>query len=109
MGVDVVYLDFAKAFNRVDYNVLLQKLKAIGICGNLLKWIADFLIGRRQVVRVAGQLSDEGPVNSAVPQGSSLGPLLFLIMVSDIDSSVKHAILSSFADDTRLLKIDQGA
>ena len=56
-GVDVVYLDFAKAFDRVDYNVLLQKLKAIGICGNLLKWLADFLIGRRQMVRVSGSLS----------------------------------------------------
>ena len=90
--------------DRVDYNVLLQKLKAIGVSGNLLKWMSDFLIGRRQKVRVCGQLSSEGPVHSGVPQGSSLGPLLFLVMVSDIDSSVEHVTISSFADDTRLLK-----
>ena len=102
-AVDVVYLDFAKAFDKVDYNVLLKKLKSIGITGNVLKWLADFLIGRRQKVKVCGQLSSEGPVHSGVPQGSSLGPLLFLIMVSDIDCSVKYASVSSFADDTRML------
>ena len=102
-GVDVVYLDFAKAFDRVDYNVLTRKLKAIGITGYVLKWLADFLIGRRQKVKVCGKLSSEGPVHSGVPQGSSLGPLLFLIMVSDIDSCVDQAIVSSFADDTRML------
>ena len=104
-AVDVVYLDFAKAFDRVDYNVLIRKLKAIGITGNVLKWLADFLIGRRQRVKVCGQLSSEGLVHSGVPQGSSLGPLLFLIMVSDIDSTVNHASVSSFADDTRMLMI----
>ena len=103
-AVDVVYLDFAKAFDKVDFNILLRKLKAIGICGKVLRWISDFLVGRKQMVKVSGQLSTEGPVHSGVPQGSSLGPLLFLIMISDIDSSIEHVTVSSFADDTRLLK-----
>ena len=104
-GVDVVYLDFAKAFDRVDYKALLWKLKAIGICGTLLQWLADFLMGRRQIVKVCGSLSSEGPVYSGVPRGSSLGPLLFLIMISDIDNCVDHVAVSSFADDTRVLII----
>ena len=70
----------------------------------MLRWISDFLVGRKQTVKVSGQLSTEGPVHSGVPQGSSLGPLLFLIMISDIDSSIEHVTVSSFADDTRLLK-----
>ena len=104
VAVDVVYLDFAKAFDRVDYSVLLKKLKAIGISGNLLKWLADFLIERQQIIKVSNQLSGAGPVNSGVPQGSSLGPLLFLIMIADINSSVEHVSVSSFADDTRFLQ-----
>ena len=63
-AVDVVYLDFAKAFDKVDFNVLLRKLKAIGICGKVLRWISDFLVGRKQMVKVSGQLSKEGPVHS---------------------------------------------
>ena len=103
-GIDVVYLDFSKAFDRVDYKILLYKLKAIGITGNLLRWLAHFLTGRQQKVKVCQQLSSEGPVLSGVPQGSSLGPLLFLILIADIDSCVNHVRVSSFADDTRFLK-----
>ena len=103
-GVDVVYLDFAKAFDKVDYDILLRKLKSIGVCGKLLRWLGDFLIGRKQSIKVSGHLSTEGNVNSGVPQGSSLGPLLFLIMVSDININAEHVAVSSFADDTRFLK-----
>ena len=101
-NVDVVYLDFAKAFDKVDYGILLQKLKSMGICGLLLKWLHSFLTDRRQAVSVEGSLSTEGPVLSGVPQGSSLGPLLFLIHISDIDAGTEFAYISSFADDTRL-------
>lgn len=103
-AIDVVYLDFAKAFDRVDYGILLKKLKAIGVCGKLLAWLADFLTGRKQVVKVSKHLSTEGPVYSGVPQGSSLGPLLFLILMADIDSCVSSVRVSSFADDTRFLQ-----
>ena len=100
--MDVVYLDFAKAFDKVDYGILLAKLRTIGISGQLLKWLCSFLTGRKQVVNIEGSLSSEGPVTSGVPQGSSLGPLLFLIHIADIDAEVDHVVVSSFADDTRL-------
>ena len=101
---DVIYLDFSKAFDKVDHNILLSKLRVLGISGQLLKWIHSFLTRRRQVVSIDGHLSDEARVISGVPQGSSLGPLLFLIHIADIDDDLDHAFVSSFADDTRLLK-----
>ena len=102
-NADVVYLDFAKAFDKVDYGVLLHKLKSMGICGLMLKWLHSFLTNRKQSISVDGFLSPEGPVVSGVPQGSSLGPLLFLIHISDIDACTEFTNVSSFADDTRLL------
>ena len=66
-NADVVYLDFAKAFDKVDYGVLLAKLRSIGISGLLLKWLDSFLTNRKQVVCIDGFLSAEGPVNSGVP------------------------------------------
>ena len=100
--VDVVYLDFAKAFDKVDYGILMAKLKAIGVGGLLLRLLCSFLTDRSQTVSVEGSLSHEGPVLSGVPQGSSLGPLLFLLHIADIDAGMDHASASSFADDTRI-------
>ena len=101
--VHVVYLDFCKAFDKVDHKVLLQKLVAIGISGKLLKWIGGFLIGRTHAVVVDGAKSEAASVNSGVPQGSVLGPLLFLVLISDIDANLNSASASSFADDTRVI------
>ena len=103
-NVDVVYLDFSKAFDRVDHTILIHKLKKYGISGKILKWIISFLTGRTQRVMVNTFLSKESEVLSGVPQGSVLGPLLFLIMIADIDESIRHSFLSSFADDTRIMK-----
>ena len=103
-NVDVIYLDFSKAFDRVDHSILLRKLERNGICGKLLCWIKSFLTGRSQRVSVNTRLSKNADVISGVPQGSVLGPLLFLVMIQDIDEEIYHAVLSSFADDTRLMK-----
>ena len=103
-NIDVIYLDFSKAFDRVDHTILLYKLRRNGINGKLLEWIRSFLTHRTQRVSVNSTLSAETEVISGVPQGSVLGPLLFLIMIQDIDNNIFHSILASFADDTRLMK-----
>lgn len=101
-GVDVIYLDFAKAFDKLDHGITLHKLKALGIHGNLGRWIMTFLTNRTQAVVVDGRKSTKKPVISGVPQGSVLGPLLFLVLIGDIDQDVASAFVSSFADDTRI-------
>ena len=103
-NVDIIYLDFSKAFDKVDHSIILEKLRLMGIGGNLLNWIESFLKDRFQSVMVNGFLSKPVKVKSGVPQGSVLGPLLFLILISDIDKDVLHSFLSSFADDTRVGK-----
>ena len=102
-AVAVVYLDFCKAFDKVDHKLVLEKLHAIGITGTLLRWIGNFLIGRQHVVVVDKSKSEVGEVKSGVPQGSVLGPLLFLILISDIDCQLTRSHASSFADDTRVV------
>ena len=101
-NVDVIYLDFSKAFDKVDFLVTLRKIKLLGITGNIGKWIYSFLTGRTQRVIVNGMKSSASEVVSGVPQGSVLGPLLFLVLLGDIDKSVSSAFVSSFADDTRV-------
>ena len=102
VNVDVVYIDFAKAFDKVDFMVTLKKLKGLGISGKVGKWIHSFLTNRSQVVLVWNARSQAKAVKSGVPQGSVLGPLLFLVLISDIDEGIARAFLSSFADDTRI-------
>ena len=101
-NVDVIYLDFSKAFDKVDFLITLRKIKLLGVTGNIGKWIYSFLTDRTQTVIVNGMTSSHSEVKSGVPQGSVLGPLLFLILLGDIDKSVSSAFLSSFADDTRI-------
>ena len=101
-NVDVVYLDFSKAFDKLDIRITLQKVYNLGIGGKLFDWIEAFLTNRSQSVLVNGAMSDRVPVVSGVPQGSVLGPLMFLILLGDIDRDVLHSFVSSFADDTRV-------
>ena len=101
-NVDVIYIDFAKAFDKVDFMVTLRKLNMLGITGNVGRWMHCFLTKRTQQVLVNGERSTPHEVKSGVPQGSVLGPLLFLILIGDIDQEVAQAFLSSFADDTRI-------
>ena len=88
----------------VDHGILLDKLRSIGIGGKVAKWIFSFLHDRKQVVIVNGTKSKCVPILSGVPQGSVLGPLLFLIMMMGIDTDLKYSFLSSFTDDTRASK-----
>ena len=99
--VDVVYLDFSKAFDRVNHKVLLRKLSKMGIIGNLHRWLTDYLSGRSYQVRVNGTLSTPLQASSGVPQGSILGPLLFLLFINDI-SRVCDSPLLLYADDTKI-------
>ena len=100
--VDMIYLDFSKAFDKVDHGVLLHKLKDLGITGKLGIWFFQFLTNRTHYVRIPGGISKDSPVLSGVPQGTVLGPLLFLIMISDINKGTTSSKLVSFADDTRV-------
>ena len=103
--VHAVFLDASKAFDRVDHSVLLSMLHRIGIHGAALKWFHSYLSGRYIRTRVAGSLSPPLPVTSGVPQGSVLGPLLFLIYFKDIPE-VTQAATVLFADDTLLYRTD---
>lgn len=100
-NIDVVYLDFAKAFDKVDHGILCHKLRHLGIGGKIGSWIHNFLSGRTQRVKVNNAQSKPANVTSSVPQGTVLGPILFLILIMDIDTNVNSRV-SSFADDTRI-------
>ena len=93
---------FEKAFDKADHGILLHKIKDLGIRGKMGEWIHNFITGRKQKVMLNGVLSSSSKVNSGVPQGSVLGPLLFLIMIGDIDKDIKYSRVTSFADDTRI-------
>ena len=101
---DVIYLDFGKAFDTVAHNELLVKLWSFGITGNLWNWFKVYLTGRRQSVAITNCCSEFLPVVSGVPQGSILGPLLFLVFINDILECTSDSSLLLFADDTKCLK-----
>jgi predicted transcriptional regulator len=103
-SIDALYLDFAKAFDSVPHKRLLLKLEKYGIHGNLLKWIEDFLTNRAQRVVVNGCKSVQTPVISGVPQGSVLGPLLFICYINDLPDVIKCSTINMFADDTKIYK-----
>ena len=103
-GVDIIFLDYKKAFDSVPHHRLLLKLEGYGISGNLLSWITDFLYQRLQRVTVDGTHSKWCRVMSDVPQGSVLGSLLFVIYINDLSENIDCNI-KQYADDTKLYAI----
>ena len=99
--IENIYLDFQKAFDSVPHRRLLTKLEAYGIKGHLLGWLKDFLIGRTQEVKINGISSPKCQVTSGIPQGSVLGPILFIIYINDLPSAV-NSTTYMYADDTKI-------
>ena len=102
--VDIIYLDFSKAFDKVPYRRLLTKLKSYGIRGKVLCWIKDFLNNRKQRVIVNGSFSEWKDITSRIPQGSVFGPILFLIFINVLPNVIK-CLIKLFADDAKLYQI----
>jgi hypothetical protein len=100
LQVDTIYTDFSKAFDTVSHSILIDKLKNVGISGNLLIWFKSYLSDRSQ--KINNHLSSKFHVPSGVPQGGHLSPLLFLIFLLDIDSCFKYSNFSLFADDLKI-------
>ena len=102
-----VFLDFAKAFDTVNHSILLGKLQHYGIDGISLSLFDSYLSNRKQQVEINGTLSDPGIIKHGVPQGSVLGPLLFLLYINDISKSSNILKFFLFADDTTVYYADK--
>ena len=101
--MDVLYLDFSKAFDSVDHAILLQKLQLHGINGSLLRWFDNYLNDRQQRVVIESAASSWSPVSSGVPQGRILGPLLFVIFINDLPDNLSSSTNSAlYANDSKL-------
>ena len=100
-----VFVDFQKAFDTVNHKILLRKLEHYGIRGIANKWFATYLSKRKQYVSINGTFSETKTIEHGVPQGSVLGPLLFLVYINDLHTCIKHSTTRHFADDTNLLHI----
>ena len=103
MPVDLIYLDFQKAFDKVPHQRLIRKLKSHCMGNSIINWVEQWLTERRQRVVVEGEVSSWKSVLSGVPQGSVLGPILFLVYINDVEEGVTGKILK-FADDTKLFR-----
>ena len=82
--IDVIYLDYQKAFDTVPHRRLLAKVKSYGFTQNIEEWLTDFLVGRHQTVNIRGESSEAKAIKSVIPQGSVLGPFLFVLFINEI-------------------------
>ena len=101
---DVIYTDFSKAFDRVNHKMLIKKLDLLGLPTWLLKWISSYLCNRTQRVIFKNKRSDEIKVTSGVPQGSHIGPLLFILFINDVCDYIQHSSILLYADDCKIYK-----
>ena len=95
-----VFLDLRKAFDTVDHLLLINKLKSLGVAGKSLEWLRSYLSGLVQQSMCVNVLSPSAKITMVVPQGSILGPLLFLVYINGIQSELQHSKMTMFADDT---------
>ena len=102
--IDCIYLDFKKAFDSVSHELLIHKLKSCNISDSMITWLSSFLNNRKQSVKINGSTSSWTNVTSGVPQGSILGPLMFLLFDNDIPQITLSNIML-FADDTKLWRL----
>ena len=100
-----VFVDLQKAFDTVNHDILISKLEHYGIRGTANSWFSSYLKNRSQFVSILGYESSTKPINHGVPQGSVLGPLLFLVYINDLQYAIKNSKVFHFADDTNLLNI----
>ena len=100
-NIDSIYLDFMKAFHKMDHGILHHKLRQLGITGKIGRWIHNFLQNRKQKVLVKGKTSNVPTLTSGVPQGTVLGPLLFLIFIGDIAEGIDCKVLV-YVDDSKM-------
>lgn len=100
--VDAVYTDFQKAFDKVDHTLLMEKIAFNGIRGNLLRWFASYIFNRTQKIVINGHESDSIVVKSGVPQGSVLGPFLFVLFINDIKYCFVNSHFLMYADDMKI-------